>query len=238
MSSNKYKILPVKIKKNTSKKWANVDPRLPAHPFALLVAAPPKSGKSNFLVAMLLLPDFAWLDKFDKVVICSPTILSDLTMAPIVEISKDEENPLSEKLKIFSGDDLDNIDELVKMVIADQKENPEQETLLILDDCIGMMKGGLFGRTYAKYRHDNLSILGTSQMFKAFDPISRASSNGLILFKTHNEKERVKIMEELAGFPNIEKYYDEATEKKHNFLWVNIQQQELWHNFDDLLWKK
>jgi len=68
--------------------------------------------------------------------------------------------------------------------------------------------------------------------------ISRASANGYVLFRSYNEAEKKKIMEELASFPNIEKHYEEATRDKHNFLWVNVENQELWHNFDKLLWSK
>jgi hypothetical protein len=236
--SKKYQILPVKSKQLLSNNWKTVPSYLPRHPFAILCQAPPKSGKTNLCVNMLLNPAFNWLSKFDKVVWISPTILSDKTAKPIVEIANDEENIDSDKIKIFTGDDIDNIDDIIKSIVEDQIENPEHETLIILDDCIGKMKNGEFGKLYAKYRHNNLSLLGISQTFKSFDVISRASASGYILFKTYNQKERGKIIEELSGIPDIENLYDEATDKKHSFLWINVDEQEAWRNFEEKLWAK
>lgn len=236
--SKKYQILPVKSKQLLSANWKTVPSYLPRHPFAILCQAPPKSGKTNWTVNMLLNPAFDWLDKFDKIVWISPTILSDKTAKPVVQIANDEENIDSDKIKIFSGDDIDNIDQIIKSIVETQREEPEIETLIILDDCIGKMKNGEFGKLYAKYRHNNLSLLGISQTFKSFDVISRASASGYVLFKTYNSNEKTKIMEELSGIPDIENLYNEATDKKHSFLWINIDEQEAWRNFEEKLWAK
>lgn len=233
---NKYKILPVKTKQKVSEVWKDVDERLPIHPFAILIQAPPKAGKTNWLINQLLNPAFDWINKFDSIVWISPTIESDKTTRPIMEIVNDDTNPLSEKVKLFS--DVDEIDEIIKETVKLQKKEPEVETLIILDDCIGNMKDNSFGKLYAKYRHHNISLCGISQTFKSFDVIARASCNGYVLFKSFNENEKKKIIEELSGFPDIEKYYDICTKEKHNFLWVNVQTQELWHNFDRLVWSK
>lgn len=237
MESSKYKILPVKIEKKISENWKDVDLYLPIHPFAILASAPPKSGKSNLLMNLLLNPQFDWINKFDKVIVISPSIMSDKTCKPIVEIAEDDENPLSEKVKIFTGDDIENMDELIKAIISDQDENPDQETLVILDDCIGKLKNGLFGKTFARYRHKNLSLFAVSQMWKAFDVISRSCASGLLIFKTHNDSEKQKIIEELAGYPDAEDAYDEATDEKHSFLWVNNESKQLYKNFDELLYE-
>ena len=235
---DKYKILPVKIKKQSNIKWDKVEPRCHRHPFAILIQAPPKCGKTNWLVNQLLNPAFDWINKFDNIIWISPTILSDKTARPIVEISENEDDKLADKIKIFTGDDIDHINDIIKEIIKQQISDPESETLIILDDCIGKMKNGEFGKLYAKYRHNNLSLCGISQTFKSFDVISRSSANGYILFKTYNEAEKRKILDELSGFPDIEKYYDTATKEKHNFLWCDIENQKLWHNYDTLLWSK
>ena len=234
--TDKYKILPVKIEKSISEKWADTEPHLPRHAFAILVSAPPRSGKTNMLVNMLLNPAFDWINKFDKIIWISPSILTDKTAKPVLEIANDEDNPLSEKMKIFTGDDIDNMDELIKLIIEEQDENPEQETLVILDDCLGKMKNNSFSRLYTRYRHKNISMLAISQMFKGFDTTCRACASGLILYKTHNEGEKQKILEELAGYPDAEDAYAEATDKKHSFLWVNNETKQLWRNFEELLY--
>lgn len=237
--TSKYKILPVKIERKKHEKWADVDEMLPIHPFALLCCAPPKSGKSVMTVNGLLNPNFGWIERFDRIVIISPTVMSDKSWAPIHKVidPEIEDNPYADKVKIFTGDDLDHMDEIINAIIEEQKSDPEVTTLIIIDDAIGKLRGGL-GTIYAKYRHFNLSLLTISQAFKSFDPISRCSCNGYILFKTHNQKEKQKIMEELSGFPDIEHMYDEITDKKHSFLWVNLENQAVYDNFERKIWSK
>jgi hypothetical protein len=236
--NNKYEILPVKIEKKISEKWKSIPEYMPIHAFCMLISAPPKSGKSNMLVNLLINPEFGYIEKFDKVVILSPSILSDKTMKPIVDISEDEDNPLSDKIKIFTGDDLDETDELLKLIVEEQDSEPETETLVILDDMLGKLKKGEFAKLCARYRHKNMSLIAISQMWKAFDVISRACASHLILFKTHNAGERGKILEELAGFEGASDYFDEATHEKHSFLYVNNDYGSLYRCFLEELYKK
>jgi hypothetical protein len=238
--SNKYEILPVKIDKKKHEKWADVDEMLPIHPFAVLCCAPPKSGKSVLTVNALLNPSFDWINRFDRVVIISPTIMSDKSWAPIHKVidHEIEDNPYSDKVKIFTGDDLDHMDEIIDAIVEEQKSDPTITSLIIIDDAIGRLRNGSLGKIYAKYRHFNLSLLTISQAFKSFDPISRCSCNGYVLFKTHNMKERQKIVEEMNGIPNFEKMYDEVTDKKHSFLWVNLEKQAVYDNFNKKIYSK
>lgn len=235
---NKYKILPVKKDESTNPFWSHVPKFLPIHPFCMLMNAPPKSGKSNLLVNLLLNTCFDYVHKFKNIYWVSPTVTSDKTTEPIMKILNDEsENDLKDIITIFTDDDLDDMNALIKAIIETQVDSPEP-SLIIMDDCIGKMKGGEFGKLCAKYRHFNLSIIGISQSFKSFDTISRNSASHYILFKTYNEKEEEKMIEELNGFPNIKKYYDEATQEKYNFLYINIEEQIIMKNFDLILWDR
>lgn len=235
---SKYKILPVKKDKYNSAEWKLVDKFLPIHPFCLLINSPPKSGKSNLLVNVLFNKDFDYVHKFVNIYWCSPTVKGDKTTQKMMNILDDEgENEIKEIIKIFTDDDLDNMDSLIKAFVENQKGVGEP-TLIILDDCIGKMKNGEFGKLCAKYRHFNFSVIGISQSFKSFDTICRNCASHFILFKTFNEKEEDKMMEELNGFPKISKYYNEATKDKYNFLYINVEEQLIMKNFDDILWSR
>jgi hypothetical protein len=235
---SKYKILPVKIDSKKSDKWKKVPEFLPVHPFLILQNAPPKSGKSNLLVNLLFNENFNWFDKFDKIVWLSPLIYGDKTTQPVMKMMEDENSEASEKISIFSGDDLEDINSIIKAIEEYQKEHPESETLLILDDCLGKMRNGEFSKLCAKYRHYNMSVIAISQQFKAFDPTSRNCASGFILFKTFNDKELENMTTELNGIPNFLEMYNKATAKKHNFLWINIDNQSVWHNFEQELWNR
>ena len=220
------------------KEWESLPNFLPIHPFCLLMNAPPKSGKSNLLMNVLFNKDFDYVHKFKNIFWCSPTVKGDKTTQKMMDILNDEEeNEIKETIKIFTDDDLDNMDALIKAFIENQKGESEP-TLIILDDCIGKMKNGEFGKLCAKYRHFNFSVIGISQSFKAFDTICRNCASHFILFKTFNEKEEEKMIEELNGFPNIKKYYNESTKEKYNFLYINVEEQLMMQNFDDVLWSR
>ena len=49
----------------------------------------------------------------------------------------------------------------------------------------------------------------------------------------------MKIEEEiLENIPNYLEYYNTATAKRYDFLFFNIHEQKLYHNFNTLLWEK
>lgn len=235
---SKYKILPVKKDEEIKQEWRYTPKFLPIHPFCMLMNAPPKSGKSNLLVNILMNCSFDYVHKFKNIYWISPTVRSDKTTQPIMNILNDEtDNDIKDIIKIFTDDDLDDMNSLIRAIIEHQVDEKDP-TLIIMDDCIGKMKNGEFGKLCAKYRHFNLSIICISQSFKSFDTISRNSASHYILFKTYNEKEEEKMIEELNGFPNIKKYYNDATQEKYNFLYINVEEQLIMHNFDKILWER
>lgn len=238
--SKKYKILPVKKEKSIPAEWRGVPYFIMKHPFCLLMNAPPKSGKSNLLMNLLFNVNFDFIHKFKNVHWCSPTIKGDKTIEPLMKILDDEkDNDIKEIINIFTDSDLDDFDALIRALIENQKgEAMDEPTLIILDDCIGKMKNGEFGKLCAKYRHFNFSVIGISQSFKAFDTIARNSASQFILFKTYNEKEEEKMIEELNGFPNIKQHYENSTKEKYNFLYINVEEQLMMQNFDKIIWER
>jgi hypothetical protein len=54
-----------------------------------------------------------------------------------------------------------------------------------------------------------------------------------------NGKEFEKIVEEiLDNVPNYREHYETATAKRFDFLFFNMTEQRLFHNFKTLLWEK
>lgn len=235
---SKYKILPVKIENKVCEGWEDVDSQLPIHPFCVLCQAPPKSGKSNLICNFVLNPDFDWIHRFDQIIWVSPTVTSDKTTKPIRDLMAEPDNELGAKIKLFTDVDKGTVDTIITQTVALQKKNPDDKTLIILDDCLGALKNNAFGKLCSKYRHDNLSVLAISQTFRSFDATARTCASGFIFFKTYNKNEKKKIIEEMNAFPDFEQLYDKGTKAKYSFLWVNVDTQEIWQNFDELLWKK
>ena len=67
----------------------------------------------------------------------------------------------------------------------------------------------------------------------------RVNSTAIIINEISNLKELNKLEEEiLDNVPNWKKHYDYATAQRYNFLYFNILEQKLYHNFSTLLWEK
>ena len=230
------KILPVKKLPEKAKRGkVQVPDPLPKPPFLLVVQAPVRSGKTNLLINLLYNPIFNFREYFDEVIYISPTIENDATAEAAM---KDEK-----VLKVTEG--LDDIDLILESIVELQKKKDKEErkeTLIILDDMLGMIKNqgkSYFASLCSKYRHWKLSLIVTSQSFRALPIICRSNATGYIIFRTHNKKEFAKMEEEFEGnFPDCIDLYKDATNEKYSFLYLDQEKIRAFENFDSLLYEK
>jgi len=235
------KVLPVKKLPDPSKeKKRPLDPRLPGaiegggfKPFLMVISAPVRSGKTNLLVNILYNKNF-YYKHFDEIMFISPTIENDETGKVIMK--DDKIVKLTENLK--------EIDLILEAIVELQKAKDGDErghTLIILDDCLGLIKNqgqSYFATLCSKYRHFKLSIIITTQNFRAIPITCRYNATAYIIFKTNNKKELMKMEEELDGnFPFLE-LYAEATAERYNLLYLSLEKIEAYKNFDELLYEK
>lgn len=221
-------IYPVKQIKDNGNKITVPEPLLKP-PFLLILIAPVKSGKS-VLIANLLYRFYRGV--FDEILFFSSTVMNDKTYESNVKIDDDI-------IKFHS--DLERTEAMLEAYHKlRMEENDNKRVLIVLDDMLGFLKKG-FGNLCTRYRQPNISIMVTTQNFRGLPRSCRYNAMGYIFFKSHNKKEKEAINEELADvFPEgvFEKAYNEATNKKYNFLYCNLQDgKELYHNFTDQLYK-
>lgn len=223
-------ILKVKQLNNNNKRFDNLDDRLIKPPFLILFQGNVKSGKSN-LVMNILYNTNLYHKIFDQVIFISPTIHQDLTLEKMTE---DEE--------IIKLDNPEDLDDILKNIVASQEEpeNKNDHLLIIIDDCLGYIKSGSYlNFLCTRYRHFRLSLIITSQDFRSIPNKIRQNASAYIIWRTNNKKELNKILEEFGGvFEDFEKHYKEATDKPYNFLFMNLRNLSLYHNFDKLLYIK
>lgn len=230
------KIKPIKTEQVEDPRWDSLDERLPKPPFLMVLQAPIASGKTTMLVNLLYNPAF-YEDKFDSIVIASPTIHNDLNWNAAL---KDDRNT------ILTGDDLDKLDDLIGR-IYDLQLNRVQEALeeevhpphmlLVLDDCLGLL-GKKFASTCTRLRHPRLSVIVSTQNFRSLPVQCRENAQHYVVFSTSNDKELAKITEEFSGVYGEQKFmecYREATKEKYNFLVMHRMRKQLYKNFDTLL---
>jgi hypothetical protein len=233
--NKRLQVLPVKNAKNlaNSKKLDNIPPPLLRPEFLMVIVGPVRSGKGNLLVNILENKNFGYKQYFDDIIYISPTIENDVTGRAI----KADDSIM----KIT--DNLDDIDLILSSIVElQQKKETIEPTLIVLDDMLGLIKStghSYFSNLCSKYRHWKLSLIITTQSFRSIPVVCRYNATGYIIFKTHNKKEFTKLEEELEGnFPKFEELYDQATEKKYEFLFLDMEKIKAYKNFDTILYEK
>lgn len=229
MSYQKYKILPVKPEKINDTDKNKVPHHLFGHnkkPFLLTIYGPVRSGKSVIL-NNILYSKVLGFNYFSKIIIFSPTVEIDSSMRYInedVNITK------------ITGEDIDEMEDLLKLIIEDQKHNDEP-ILIIIDDLIDKLRGKVLSNLCTRYRHYKISLILTTQYYKGVSPIIRNNSSHWILYKSHLDKEKMKIEEDFNSYSQFLEYYKEATNEKYHFLYINQEKRELWADFINLLYQ-
>ena len=224
------RVLPVKKLKNT-KPRKQIAKGLPIPPFCWNLLAPVRSGKSNFACNILFNSRWGYDEFFDKKYYISPTVLNCKTCWAI------REDP---EITLIT-DNLDELDEILQAIVEEQKEEDPDDlphTLVVLDDCLGYLNKG-HDNLCSRFRHLNLSIITMSQQFRKFGVVNRANSDYWNIWKMNSNKELMKMDEEFENiFKGFRKYYEIATKKKYDFLFVDMKEMELKHNFGKILFKQ
>lgn len=160
----------------------------------------------------------------------------------LIQSTKDSDTTLTNKFYDYNIFDEYN-DEIYKGIIdIIKEENNErikenrrpEEFLLILDDMIGLIKSN--SRIWSDFvlnRHHHLTIILSTQKFRAIPPVSRYNSMNYIIFSGINNKELKAISEELnKDYPNnlFMNTFKEKI-KGYNFLYINVRERKYLINF-------
>jgi hypothetical protein len=196
-------------------------------PFLLVVNGSVRSGKS-VLIQNLIYNNNHYRDRFDNVIYISPTIHNDNSL----QFMREDED-------ITMLDDPSRLDEYLQNIVNYQSEHEDEYTLVVIDDCLPLKRGSYLTYLCTRYRHYKLSIIITSQDFRSVSNIIRANASGYILYKTANKKEFIKLQDEFESIVSeFDKLYDYATNELYNFLFLNLRNLDVYHNFTEKLYDK
>jgi len=225
LNDEDLKILDVK---KPNHNFIEVHSNLPPIPNITLFISPPASGKT------LLLINFVYRfykDIFDEIYWCSPTINLDNTLDS--SIKKDETI-----IKISGADELMKIDAIIKYLIEEQKKKledgePLEHILLVLDDCIAFVNGKMLLELCTIYRHLKITVWISIQKMKLLNNTIRTCASNVISFAIPNKKQREQFLDEFDSFPDIEKYYEECTKEKYNWMRLDMRNMKIFHGSPD-----
>ena len=232
MSKAHLEILKVKDVKNVTHKLdKHLDPVLPRASWLECIIAPPRQGKTSYLMNKIfrLYPD----DYFDEIFYVSPSQLLDNTCKELLP-KKDN------LIQISEMEDIQNLDTLLSELIKSQKklqkeDEPLKRIWVILDDCVSMLKSVQVLAT--RSRHVSISISVVSQSFRAIPLLIRNCANIIIFFHLNSKRELEKIDEEYGqcyceDFIELAEKY---TKEKYDFIYLNMDKLIMYHKFTDVI---
>jgi len=224
-------ILPVKME-NTGVKF-NLPAPLPNDFFTMCLLAPSKSGKSYYIVNVL----YRFLKPlYQQIYYISPNIYMDRTLKKNVAID-------DEIIKIYEEEDLKNIDDMLKIILDEQKDKEEKDRdniLIILDDMIEYFKNHTILDSLPSYsRHNSISFIVTSQVFTAIPRRMRINASNYVIFRIFNTDDLDTIIKEVGkNFKNFKKYYKECTKEPYSFMTLDNREMTIYKKMTKKLWEK
>jgi hypothetical protein len=228
-------VLPVK--KPVSKEEFNIPLPLLAPPFTYVFVAPTKSGKSVLTVNLLKNINFGYRGVFEEIYYISPTVMLDDTLNKAVAEDDDI-------IKIHDEEDLEKIDDILSVIVKDQKDTPNDERkqkLIVLDDMLDYFNNyGKLNSLPALSRHYKLSFIVCSQVYVGLPVKLRKNASAYMVFQIYNNKDLDTLDKEVGvnfGKDFLANYH-EATNKKYDFLFINNREMNLYHNFTTMMWEK
>ena len=219
---NKLRIL--KVKDKSEKHYIN-NGKLFNLPSSIIIAGKSMlSGKSNMILNIILRPEFKFGKHFkgENIYIITPTL-----DYKIKTLMKQKDIPDSNRFPDYSEEGLEALSDHIKEVY---EEDPSTHKLIIFDDASysGIFKKKRFGvlaKMFQNSRHEQLSIIATTQTYTDIGNNLRSNSNILILFGTSD-----RILDTIAdenaysiSKKNFKLLFKHYTKKRHSFIVINYQ---------------
>jgi len=197
-------------------------------PFRLLIIGKSqRSGKSNYLVNLLLRDEFYNSDfEGDNIYIISPSINSDLKLK-VLEQQKDI--PPENLYEDYDELQLEAIYEFIEDEFNEAIRNKEKpkNCLIIFDDmsysgALKKKKNGILSKMFSNGRHINLSVIVTAQRYSDILPAARSNASGVVLFSLNDaELELVSKDHSYITLKTFKTLFRQNTKLKHDTFIIN-----------------
>ena len=231
MAENKApKIEPIKHKEYECRqsKYEHV----PKLPMRSMILSPSGGGKTVLLQNMIL---DIYRGCFNRIYIFSPSVDIDHTWQPVKDyIAKEIKPNEKEKLYFDSYDpvELEAIIEKQHKVINYLKSQGHTKMFQILiciddwaDDPSFTRNSKLLHQLYIRGRHQCISTITSTQVYKVISPVVRKNITHLFVFRLRNYADLEGWIEELSAVydkKTLHHLYKLATDAPHSFLYINL----------------
>jgi hypothetical protein len=202
--------------------------------FVMCLVAPTCSGKTYVISNLIHNVNFGIKREFDEIIFISPTLKHDANL-------KYMEN-MEDIVQISDLESLENLDNVLNGIIKTQIDagDDKKPILVILDDCVSYFNNhSVLNNLPQLSRHYKISFIVSTQSYMALPIRLRKNASEYLIFRIYNIKDYKAVEEEVGSeYENFTSIYNEATETKYNFLFLNKREMTAHINFTTLLWAK
>ena len=223
-------IKPIQLKEYETKlsKYANCSKL----PMRAMLCAPSGGGKTILLQNMVL---DIYRGCFSRIYVFSPSINIDHTWEPVKDYIRDHIKPNDREQIYFDSYDPSALEHIISTqhkVVNYQKSQGHKsiyQILIIIDDFADSpeftRKSQLLHQLYIRGRHQFISTITATQVFKAISPIVRKNITDLYVFRLRNYADLEGIIEEVSALYDkrtLMDMYKTATDEPYGFLYVKL----------------
>jgi len=225
-------------------------------PTRAVILGPSGTGKSVLLQWLLTSPQAYRYPAVRRIYCWSPSVDIDPLWAPVKKYNKDVLGVDQDKERTFfsefRSEDLQEVISTQESVVAYiKKQNasrPKKQALpgilCVFDDLADtpsfMKREKLLHQLYIRGRHNAISVITATQVWKALAPECRKQATGLYIFRLRNYADLDGLIEELAaihpeGKKGVLALYRQATAEPYGFLYCDLMSKDptqVFHNKD------
>ena len=201
-----------------------------------MILSPSGGGKTVLLQNMIL---DIYRGCFNRIYIFSPSIDIDHTWQPVKDyIAKEIKPNEKEKLYFDSYDPVELeaiIDKQHKVInyLKSQGHIKMFQILIVIDDFADdpsfTRNSKLLHQLYIRGRHQCISTITSTQVYKVISPIVRKNLTHLFVFRLRNYADLEGWIEEFSAVydkKTLHQLYRIATDAPHSFLYINLMEKD------------
>ena len=197
-----------------------------------MLCAPSGGGKTILLQNMIL---YIYRGCFSRIYIFSPSIDIDHTWQPVKKYIEEEIKPHDKEDIYFDHYDPEALEHIIKTqhkvieYMKEQKHTKLYQILIILDDFADSpeftRQSKLLHQLYIRGRHQMISTITATQVYKAISPIIRKHITDLFVYKLRNQADLEAIVQEVSAVydtKTLYQLYRMATEEPYSNLYIKL----------------
>jgi hypothetical protein len=130
-----------------------------------------------------------------------------------------------------------NIDifyDISKLPLPKDLPNPDEQKLVIFDDCVSMKNQSTIVDYFIYGRKKNITSFYLSQSYYGIPKAIRAQCSYLLIVKVSQKRDLNLILSDSGGLiekDELRRLYDDATKEKFNFLKINLNTSDMNRKF-------